>query len=256
MFLINEDITYSPQFSYREYEVIKQNNFRYYKIEDKLVPSVTSILRLSRHNQKDIFSAKQADSFEIGNLMHSYLDKYIKKEEIKTEDSGNSKIALQLCKSIIDNIFPCIDKFIASEATIHEDCNYAGRLDLLAEIDGKLTVVDYKSSFRKKSSYQIDEHFQQLAAYASAHDKIFDTVEICYLAWKKNLCRHYSISSKKSYSIKDVAKMFNTKIERAMIFIAYKDTFEHEVLEADSSSLNTYKDMWIDKLQYYNDVSQ
>jgi len=42
---------------------------------------------------------------------------------------------------------------------------------------------------------------------------IFDTVEICYLAWKKNLCRHYSISSKKSYSIKDVAKMFNTKIK-------------------------------------------
>ena len=60
MFLINEDITYSPQFSYREYEVIKQNNFRYYKIADKLVPSVTSILRLSRHNQKDTFSAKQA----------------------------------------------------------------------------------------------------------------------------------------------------------------------------------------------------
>ena len=53
MFLINEDITYSPQFSYREYEVIKQNNFRYYKIADKLVPSVTSILRLSRHSQKD-----------------------------------------------------------------------------------------------------------------------------------------------------------------------------------------------------------
>ena len=39
-------------------------------------------------------------------------------------------------------------------------------LDLLAEIDGKLTIIDYKSSFRKKSSYQIDEHFQQLAAYA------------------------------------------------------------------------------------------
>ena len=221
MFLIDENIKYSPQFSYREYEVIKQNNFRYYKIANKLVPSVTSILRLSRHNQKDIFSAKQADSFEIGNLMHSYLEKYIKKEGIETKETNNSKIAFQLCKSIIDNIFPNIDKFIASEATIHEDCKYAGRLDLLAEIDGKLTVIDYKSSFRKKSSYQIDEHFQQLAAYASAHDK-----------------------------------MFNTKIERAMIFVAYKDTFEYEVLEADSSLLNSYKDMWMDKLQYYNDVSQ
>ena len=41
---------------------------------------------------------------------------------------------------------------------------------------------------------------------------IYDTVEICYQAWKKNLCRHYSISYSKSYSILDVAKMFGTKI--------------------------------------------
>ena len=42
---------------------------------------------------------------------------------------------------------------------------------------------------------------------------IFDTVNICYLAWKKNLCRHYSISNIKSYSIFDVAKMFKSKIK-------------------------------------------
>jgi UDP-glucose 4-epimerase len=35
----------------------------------------------------------------------------------------------------------------------------------------------------------------------------------CYFAWKKNKCRHYSISNKKSYSIIQVAKMFNTKIK-------------------------------------------
>ena len=42
---------------------------------------------------------------------------------------------------------------------------------------------------------------------------ITDTVNICYLAWKKNLSRHYSISSKQSYSINDVAKMFKSKIK-------------------------------------------
>jgi UDP-glucose 4-epimerase len=42
---------------------------------------------------------------------------------------------------------------------------------------------------------------------------VFDTVNICYLAWKKNLCRHYSISNKKSYSIIEVAKMFKSKIK-------------------------------------------
>ncbi|MDB2652683.1 NAD-dependent epimerase/dehydratase family protein [Candidatus Pelagibacter bacterium] len=38
-----------------------------------------------------------------------------------------------------------------------------------------------------------------------------DTVEACYYAWKNKKCRHYSISSRESYSITQVAKMFNTK---------------------------------------------
>ena len=42
---------------------------------------------------------------------------------------------------------------------------------------------------------------------------IDDTINICYLAWKKNLCRHYSIANKKSYSVLEVAKMFNSKIK-------------------------------------------
>ena len=42
---------------------------------------------------------------------------------------------------------------------------------------------------------------------------INDTIKVCYLAWKKNKCRHYSISHKKSYSILQVAKMFSSKIK-------------------------------------------
>ena len=41
---------------------------------------------------------------------------------------------------------------------------------------------------------------------------IDDTVETCFYAWKQNKCRHYSISHKKSYSVLDVAKMFNSRI--------------------------------------------
>ena len=41
---------------------------------------------------------------------------------------------------------------------------------------------------------------------------ISDTVNTCYEAWKNDKCAHYSISNKKAYSIKSVAKMFNSKI--------------------------------------------
>ena len=42
---------------------------------------------------------------------------------------------------------------------------------------------------------------------------INDTVETCFYAWKQNKCRHYSISNKKSFSILEVAKMFDTNVK-------------------------------------------
>jgi UDP-glucose 4-epimerase len=41
---------------------------------------------------------------------------------------------------------------------------------------------------------------------------IYDTINVCFEAWKKNKCKHYSISSKKIYSIIDVARLFKSKI--------------------------------------------
>ena len=42
---------------------------------------------------------------------------------------------------------------------------------------------------------------------------IYDTINICYEAWKVNKCRHYSISNKESFTILEVAKLFGTKIK-------------------------------------------
>ena len=42
---------------------------------------------------------------------------------------------------------------------------------------------------------------------------IDDTIDICFKAWKVNKCKYYSISNKKSYSIKEVAKLFKSKIK-------------------------------------------
>ena len=42
---------------------------------------------------------------------------------------------------------------------------------------------------------------------------IDDTIEACFYAWKRDKCRHYSVSNKKSYTILEVARMFNSKIK-------------------------------------------
>ena len=41
---------------------------------------------------------------------------------------------------------------------------------------------------------------------------VFDTVKACIFAWRQNKCKHYSIASKKSYSIIKLAKLFKIKI--------------------------------------------
>ena len=40
---------------------------------------------------------------------------------------------------------------------------------------------------------------------------ISDTIKVCYEAWQKNKCAHYSISNKKAYTIREVAHMFKAK---------------------------------------------
>jgi len=42
---------------------------------------------------------------------------------------------------------------------------------------------------------------------------IEDTIEVCFKAWKMNKCKYYSISNKSSYSIKEVASFFQSKIK-------------------------------------------
>ena len=58
---------------------------------------------------------------------------------------------------------------------------------------------------------------------------IDDTIEVCIEAWSKNKCKHYSISNKESYTILQVAKLFNSNIKYLPLrkgeryFSSYKD---------------------------------
>ena len=75
---------------------------------------------------------------------------------------------------------------------------------------GKMSTVIgiFEEAYKKKKPLPIVKPGSQTRRFTH----IDDTVKVCYLAWKKNLSRHYSISSKKSYSINEVAKMFKSKV--------------------------------------------
>ena len=72
------------------------------------------------------------------------------------------------------------------------------------------TVIGiFEDQFRKKIPLTVVRPGSQSRRFTH----INDTIEACYYAWKKNECKHYSISNRKSYTIIEVAKLFDTKIK-------------------------------------------
>ena len=72
------------------------------------------------------------------------------------------------------------------------------------------TVIGiFEDQFKKKIPLTVVRPGSQSRRFTH----IDDTIEACYYAWKKNECKHYSISNRKSYTIIEVAKLFNTKIK-------------------------------------------
>ena len=72
------------------------------------------------------------------------------------------------------------------------------------------TVIGiFENHFKNKKPLPVVRPGTQTRRFTHIHD----TVNICYMAWRKNLCRHYSIAHKKSYSLIKVAKMFGSKIK-------------------------------------------
>jgi UDP-glucose 4-epimerase len=71
------------------------------------------------------------------------------------------------------------------------------------------TVVGiFEDHFKRRKKLPIVRPGTQVRRFTN----VYDTVKACILAWKKNKCKHYSIASKQSYSIMELAKLFRNKI--------------------------------------------
>ena len=71
------------------------------------------------------------------------------------------------------------------------------------------TVIGiFEEQFKKKKPLTVVKPGNQSRRFTH----INDTIQVCYEAWKKNRCAHYSISHKKSYTILQVAHMFKRQI--------------------------------------------
>lgn len=98
-----------------------------------------------------------------GTNIHNMCEKYILGQEIDTSLPHNMMIFRQI-KMILDDK---VDNIIATECTLFSHhLKIAGTCDLIADYDGRLSIVDYKTSTKRKRKDWIEGYFLQCSLYA------------------------------------------------------------------------------------------
>ena len=158
-----------------ELETSYENNKRYYHIPNgKKYPSITSILSSFDKPEllkwKKRIGEKEADkitkeSTNKGTKVHSLLEQYLKNEKI-IKDSIDVMDNFFKLKPYINNI----NNIHYLEAPLYSNyLKVAGRTDCIGEYNGKLSIIDFKTSRKLKKEDWIIDYFLQCTFYCIAY---------------------------------------------------------------------------------------
>ena len=149
---------------------------RYYKVPDadefiKLV-SITSVTSFWNREKFAKWRKKVGEdkANEItrkatsrGTDTHTLIEHYLLNEETLPEVQPISDFLYKIAKPTLNNI----DNIHALEGSLYsKQLGVAGTVDCIAEYDGELAVIDFKTSAAPKPRDWIDGYFVQAAAYA------------------------------------------------------------------------------------------
>ena len=159
-------------------EPVNNNGIRYYKVPDtdKYFPSVTSITSFKNAQffkewrtkiGEDEANRITARATQRGTTFHSIAEDYIRGNLDVDKYIGNNPMSVrmfQAAKKEINRIsrVHCLETFLYSHYL-----GLAGRVDCIAEFDGELAVIDFKTSTKEKKEDWIESYFVQETAYAA-----------------------------------------------------------------------------------------
>lgn len=158
---------------------VNENGTRYYVTpEGNKYPSITTVL--SAYNQKAIFDWRKRVGEEEANRIsrkassrgtriHTLCEHYL--------DNKLPQFKTPLDQELFNNFKPVlhrINNIYAQEIRMYSDhLRIAGTVDCVAEFDGKLAVIDFKTAKRAKKEEDIENYFMQASAYAIMFEERF-----------------------------------------------------------------------------------
>jgi len=145
-------------------------------------PSVTTVL--SPYGKKALFEWRErvgaeeanrvaAKASRRGTALHKVCEKYLLNEMSSTKLASMLPTTKELFYKIKPHIDTSIGKIYSLEQVLYSDgLRIAGRVDCIAEWNGKLSIIDFKSSTRQKEKNGIANYFMQCTAYAVMFEEL------------------------------------------------------------------------------------
>ena len=152
---------------------------RVYEVGDQRYPSISTIC--SFRNRKSIaewrarVGAEEANKISrratsVGTTVHSIVEDYLNNELDldKYVDKHLAKILFAQAKPLLNRI----DNIHYQEAALYShEFQIAGRVDCIAEFDGKLSIIDFKTSSKEKKEEWVEGYFVQETGYAKMYEE-------------------------------------------------------------------------------------
>ncbi len=156
------------------------DGFRFYDINGKNYPSITTVLGIRKSEALKGWREKIGESvanWEMGRAarrgksFHTLVEQYLKGETPSIRDVLPLGL-FKLLKPYIDQI----DNIHLLEAIMYsKKLTVAGQVDCVAEYNGKLSVIDFKTANKERQEDWIDNYFLQTTAYAHMYEETFGT---------------------------------------------------------------------------------
>ena len=200
-------------------ESIKGKRF-YVTPEGNKYPSITTVL--SDRNKEGIIKWRESVGNDVANqvmrqaasrgtAVHTLIENYLNNEELSKQAVLPVALFVTM-KSELDNI----NNIRIQEGGLYSDkLGVAGRVDCIAEYEGKLSVIDFKTSTKEKKEEWVENYFIQGSAYCEMYEERFlqPIEQVVILIVTEDGAVQTSIKDKRDYLplLKTAIKEFNEK---------------------------------------------
>ena len=177
---------WNKKYNYPTSSRATEDGVRRYLLGEEKLPSVTSILDLTkseedkaalanwRERNKDADQITKAASSR-GAKMHSFLESYLLNRENLSFFDDNEQYK-KMAKVIIDKgLTNRLEEIWGVECTLYYPKKYAGTCDLVGIYSGRETIIDFKQANKLKKIEYVDSWFLQTAAYSLAHNFVHNS---------------------------------------------------------------------------------